>query len=165
MTRCAVLLRGVNVGRGNRIAMADLREVLERLGCADVATYLQSGNAVVTADPDGLADRVAAALREDLGLDVKVLVRTDLDAVVQTCPFEVEDPKLLHAVLLSGPPPADLPDIAPDRLAPGPDCLYVSYATGSMGSAFEKWRPKPFPEVSTARNWRTVLALQELLRG
>lgn len=163
MTRCAVLLRGVNVGRGNRIAMADLRALLERLGCRDVTTYLQSGNAVVDADPDGLADRVAAALRDELGLAVAVLVRTDLDAVVAGCPFEVTDPKLLHVVLMSGPPPAELPDIAPDRLAPGPDCLYVSYATGSQGSAFERWRPADPPAVVTARNWRTVLALQELL--
>jgi uncharacterized protein (DUF1697 family) len=168
VTRCAVLLRGVNVGRGNRIAMADLRALLERLGAADVRTYLQSGNAVVDWDrPGALAPAVEAALRDELSLPVRVLVRTadEVDAVVASCPFEVADPKLLHAWFLSGPPPADLPDVSPDRMAPGPHCLYVAYATGSQGSPVEKWRPTGMPDVLTARNWRTVLALQELLHA
>ncbi|HEY8113909.1 MAG TPA: DUF1697 domain-containing protein, partial [Actinomycetes bacterium] len=46
----AVLLRGVNVGGNRKVAMPDLRRVLESLGHTDVATYLQSGNAIVTTD-------------------------------------------------------------------------------------------------------------------
>jgi uncharacterized protein (DUF1697 family) len=48
VTRYALLLRGINVGGNKKISMADLRTLLTRLGCADVATLLQSGNAVVT---------------------------------------------------------------------------------------------------------------------
>ena len=64
MTRCVVLLRGVNVGRANRIAMADFRAALEQLGCSDVATYVQSGNAVVEWDgtPAALETAVHDAL-------------------------------------------------------------------------------------------------------
>src|ERR1700712_123150 len=75
-TRCAVLLRGVNVGKHNRIAMADFRALLGGLGAADVMTLLQSGNAAVTAEVAGLADRIEAALANDLRLNVRVLVRT-----------------------------------------------------------------------------------------
>src|SRR4051794_6482080 len=64
--RCAVLLRGVNVGKHNRVAMADLRRVLTSLGLTEVTTYLQSGNAVVTGEPDGLAERVEQALASEL---------------------------------------------------------------------------------------------------
>ncbi|MFM2356556.1 MAG: hypothetical protein RLZZ528_2292, partial [Pseudomonadota bacterium] len=51
MGTCVLLLRGVNVGgAGTRLAMADLRGVLGGLGCRDVATYIQSGNAVLRSD-------------------------------------------------------------------------------------------------------------------
>ena len=52
------LLRGINVGGRNRVAMAALREVVEGLGHTEVATYIQSGNVVFTseaADPGTLA--------------------------------------------------------------------------------------------------------------
>lgn len=47
MGRCVVQLRGVNVGGSGRLAMADLRALLEDLGGTGVRTYLQSGNAVL----------------------------------------------------------------------------------------------------------------------
>ena len=48
-SRYVALLRAVNVGGRNRIAMARLRELLEGLGYGEVRTHLQSGNAVFTA--------------------------------------------------------------------------------------------------------------------
>ncbi len=42
------LLRGDNVGRGKRVAMADLRAVVKGLGYRDVRTLLNSGNVVFT---------------------------------------------------------------------------------------------------------------------
>ena len=48
MARSVVLLRAVNLGPRNRIRMGDFRSLLEGLGCTDISTYLQSGNAVVT---------------------------------------------------------------------------------------------------------------------
>src|SRR3954451_18694806 len=91
--RVAVLLRGINVGGGNRVPMAELRELLEGLGCADVATYVQSGQAVFV-PPEGvratkagrasLATSVEGALKKRFALDLRVRV-TDLreiDAVI-----------------------------------------------------------------------------------
>ncbi len=49
MTQCIALLRGINVGRAKRIAMAELRELIEALGFSDVRTLLNSGNAVFQA--------------------------------------------------------------------------------------------------------------------
>lgn len=164
MQRVAVLLRGVNVGGSNRIAMADLRAVLTGLGCADVQTYLQSGNAVVTAPATGLAGRVEQALLQDLDLRVRVLTRTaaEVDAVVDGNPFD-PDPTLLHAVFLDGPAP-ELPDVSPDRASLGDRVLYARYVSGSQRSPLAKvLSSRRFPPAS-ARNWRTVLALQGLLR-
>jgi uncharacterized protein (DUF1697 family) len=168
MTVHVVLLRGVNIGASNRIAMPAFRSLLEGLGCSEVRTYLQSGNAVVAWDgpSEALRESVEQALRDELNLPVSVLVRTaaELDAAVAGNPFDVEDPKLLHVVFLSGPAPElAVDDLLPDRVAPGPDCFYVAYATGSQDSKASKLLTnRRFPLVASARNWRTVLALQEL---
>ena len=61
MARYAALLRGINVGGRNKVAMADLRELASALGHADVATYIQSGNLVFSSaepDPAALADEL-----------------------------------------------------------------------------------------------------------
>jgi uncharacterized protein (DUF1697 family) len=43
------LIRGINVGRAKRVAMADLRALVESLGYGEVKTLLNSGNVVFTA--------------------------------------------------------------------------------------------------------------------
>ena len=50
MPTYVALLRGINLGSKRRVAMADLRELLEGLGYDDVRTHLQSGNVVLGAD-------------------------------------------------------------------------------------------------------------------
>ena len=50
MERYALLLRGINVGRGNSLPMADLRLAMEASGFRDVRTYIQSGNLVFDAE-------------------------------------------------------------------------------------------------------------------
>jgi uncharacterized protein (DUF1697 family) len=168
VARAVVLLRAVNVGGRNRISMADLRSLLERVGCTDVQTYVQSGNAVLSTrrSPAALEQAVTAALRSELDLSVDVLVRTsdELDAIVAGNPFSDEDlaPTALHAVFLSGPAP-DLPDVSPDRIVAGDRVLYVAYAAGSQRStAGRLLTSSRVSAASTARNWRSVLALQEL---
>jgi uncharacterized protein (DUF1697 family) len=64
MTRYVALLRAVNLGSHKKIGMPALRELLTDLGYADVETYLQSGNAVLTApgrDAGQVADEIEAA--------------------------------------------------------------------------------------------------------
>ena len=55
--RHILLLRGINLGPRNRVAMPELREVLAGAGFEDVRTYVQSGNVVLSTDakPDALA--------------------------------------------------------------------------------------------------------------
>ena len=122
MTRSVVLLRGVNVGRANRITMPELRAVLEGVGCRGVQTYVQSGNAVVEHDaaPAELERTVAGALAEH-GLPVPVMVRTgaELARVVEASPWDDLDPKLFHVAFLSGDPdPAKVAAIDHDALLP-----------------------------------------------
>src|SRR5947208_2517848 len=76
--RQILLLRGINLGAHKRISMLELRRALEREGFADVRTYLQSGNVVVSSDApaDELAAQARQALARRFGLDVDVIVRT-----------------------------------------------------------------------------------------
>lgn len=171
MTVHVVLLRGVNIGASNRIAMPAFRDLLQRLDCTDVRTYLQSGNALVdwTGSAEELRQAVETALRDELDLPVAALVRSaaELDDAVAGNPFPVDDPKLLHVVFLSGPPPElEVDALLPDRVAPGPRCFYVDHKSGSHDSRASKLlSSKRFPLVTSTRNWRTVLALQELAAG
>ncbi|MFD0597983.1 DUF1697 domain-containing protein [Catellatospora coxensis] len=109
MTRYAGLLRGINVGGNKKIAMADLRKLVEGLGHSDVKTLLQSGNVVFSSDsPDqaALAAELERAIEAELGMSVGCLVRdgADLARIIAADPLgEVADnPSRQFVVFLSG---------------------------------------------------------------
>jgi uncharacterized protein (DUF1697 family) len=170
VTTTIVLLRGINVGKHNRITMADLRSVLTDLGAADVRTYLQSGNALVTADAEDFGPRVERALTDRFDLNVRVLTRTagELRTVVENNPFphQVDQPKLLHVAFLEHPIDAATVDAlgrrhGDDEIAPGDRALYIAYSTSSYDSPVNAVLPK-LPGVATTRNWTTVTKLLAL---
>jgi uncharacterized protein (DUF1697 family) len=177
MAKYAVLLRGVNVGGHGKLAMTDLRRVLESLGYTDVSTYLQSGNAVITSDDDDLervSRRIQESLLRELDMSPSVLIRTgaELTAVVTDNPFPeaAAQPKLLHVVFLSAQPhpeqvaaidPAICP---PDEFGVGDRAVYLRYAVSPGRSKLAELVLRQLlrgrPEVTaTARNWNTVQAL------
>lgn len=178
MPRHVLLLRGINVGRHNRIGMAPLRELLTGLGYADVATHLQSGNALVTTpEPAAAVVRaVTEGLADSFGLQVPVVVRSgeQLAAVVADDPLrEVRgEPKKHFVVFLAdAPEPAAVDRVAGMELTPDVAVL--------RGQELHLWRPtapdrspsdrvdwdRTLGVVGTARNWNTVLALAELSRA
>src|SRR4051795_10607232 len=114
MTTWVALLRAVNLGATNKVAMADLRTALTSLGYDDVRTHLQSGNVIFSgrgrATAATVERKVAATIASEFGLDVKVLVRSEaeLAKIVAANPFVRRnvDPKQLHTVFLSGAPAA-----------------------------------------------------------
>ena len=170
MTRVVALLRGVNVGGHRRVPMAQLRTLLGELGYTDVATYLQSGNAVFTTqeDPEAVARAVHEAILTGMDVDATVLVRTaaELADVVAGNPWPERAawPKQLHAVFLTAEPAA-VPDVsrfAPDEAEVRGRVAYVWYAEGAGRSKLTL----PLPGVEApARNWTTVLALAEMSGG
>lgn len=109
MATYVALLRGINVGGHNKVAMADLRAVVSSLGHTDVATYIQSGNVVFTgavfrgagAEPTAVAGAIEGAIAGALGVQPRVVVLTcdELAQVVAANPYPEEaDPRRLHAV-------------------------------------------------------------------
>jgi uncharacterized protein (DUF1697 family) len=171
-----VLLRGINVGRAKRVAMADLRELLKSLAFANVRTVLQSGNALFTTASRGSAaaieKAVTTAIDEQLGLDVKVVARTapEFDAVVAANPFVPKgvDAKELHVAFLGTAPPAakvhgiDATEFAPDGFVFGDRVIYLHRPNGVQGSTLPDWS-RLLGVTVTERNWNTVHRLHELL--
>ena len=169
------LLRGVNVGRHNRISMAALRGLLAELGFYGVRTHLQSGNAVFRAARTSaqVAREVEAALAEKLGIEVKVLVRSqaELRAVVRANPLATQgrDESKLLVSFLSGRPDADHlaqltdADLGPEEFAVGRQEIYLWCPNGLHRSALVKaFGDKRLGLTTTARNQKTVVKLVEL---
>ena len=170
------LLRGINVGGKNKLPMKDLAEMFVAAGCEEVSTYVQSGNVIFRADAkvlDGLSAVVTRKIEECFGIRVAVVLRStaDLEAVLRTNPFlktAAEDS--LHVYFLAGPPRVeDVADLDAARSAP--DAFEVVgreiYLQLPNGMARTKLTNAYFDSklrtVCTARNWRTVLKLAELM--
>jgi uncharacterized protein (DUF1697 family) len=173
-TAYAALLRGINVGGRRKLAMAALREICVAAGCDEVATYIQSGNVVLTSEL-GPADLVAAlegGIEGATGLDVAVVVRTaaELAAIVEANPYPGEgDPTKLVVAFLSGELPAGALDaLDPDAFSPeelsarGSD-VYLHLPDGQAHSKLaEAFGKAAKGTTATVRNWRTVLKLRDM---
>lgn len=178
-TRHVALLRAINVGGKNKLAMKALVAIFEDVGCREVRTYVQSGN-VVYAAPSSLAARVPKlveeAIAEHHGLRVPVIVRTAdaLARVVRENPFLAlsEAPAQLHvAFLADAPSEAQIAALDPNR-SPGDRyevrgseihlCLPNGAARTKLTTAYFDSR---LSTTTTVRNWRTVLALDALANG
>lgn len=175
--RYAALLRGVNLGN-RRMGMADLRRVLESLGMTEVSTYLQSGNAVFATergDTDRLKEGTEQAIAEEFGFEVLVVLVTarQLAAVIACCPYRAQadaDPTKVHVTFLEPMPPGeewskiDPAAVTPEEMAVGPGVVYMHLPSGMGRAVLPDLVAKRTARVTaTTRNWRTVMALAELL--
>lgn len=86
-----VLLRGVTPTGKNRVPMAELRKALVDNGFKNVQTWIQSGNVILDSDSSAkeLSERVHAIIKENIGADLKIIVKTPLEikAVLEKNPF------------------------------------------------------------------------------
>jgi uncharacterized protein (DUF1697 family) len=183
MTSALALLRGINVGGNRKVPMAELRGCVEAAGHSRVATLLNSGNVVLTlrdgADGQGvdvhasLAAEVTDGLRARLGLDVDVVVRTraEIDAVIAANPFPEaarDDPAHLVVMFYATPvrvaPSFDTAAYGRERVVWAGCDAYLHYPD-DIGHS--KLTPavltRAAGQAGTGRNWRTVLALRDLL--
>jgi uncharacterized protein (DUF1697 family) len=170
------LLRGINLGSRNRVAMADLRALLDGLGYDGVQTHLQSGNAVFrtgTRSAAAVRSAVEKAIEDELGVTVPVVLRTaaQLAKVVATDPLgdRASDHARYLVVFLDKTLPASaVARVNPAKYAPEEYALvgkelYLWLPAGSHDSRLARaLSDKALGGVGTARNWRTVLKLAEL---
>lgn len=173
------LLRGINLAGKNRLPMKDLIEMFGQEGCDGVAAYIQSGNIIFRAGHDiasQISNRITAKIKKRFGFDVPVVLRTasELKKVISNNPFlkAGAGEKELHVMFL-----ADAPDAArirtldPDRSPPdtyqvrGRE-IYLRLPNGAGRSKLSnQYFDSKLATVSTARNWRTVTTLLDLMKA
>lgn len=179
MARLVVLLRGVNLVRRNRIAMPALREALEEVGYEDVATYVQSGNVVLSSRRSAkrVQSDVGRLLADRFDLDVAVLVRTraELARVVERNPLGkvATNPRHYQVTFLESAPSAEVLSKLEAAAAGKERVVHVGrelYAWHPDGVARSKLAALMAGRglggvIATARNWTTVTKLLELAAG
>jgi uncharacterized protein (DUF1697 family) len=176
MNRYALLLRGVNVGTKNSLPMAELRAMLEKLGCTHVQTYVQSGNAVFETKlaEAAVTKAIEHALRACMGRPIATTLRTmrEMKAIVDGNPFPqvATKPAYLCVTFLSHAPakaevgPLHSVDWTPELFKVAGREIYTWHPNGQGRSPLAVALDKlPLRGAVTRRNWNTVLKLFEML--
>lgn len=170
--RRAVLLRGINVGKAKRIAMADLRRVLVELGYAEVRTLLNSGNAVLGVPRGGATDhaaRIEKAIAEGLGVTTRafMLRSEELAAAVRGNPLAaraVDPARMLLMSLADTRAQARFTPLlakrwSPEALAVSGRFAYLWCANGIGTSPLWLEVNRAVGDAGTARNLATMTKL------
>jgi uncharacterized protein (DUF1697 family) len=176
MATHVALLRGINVGKAKRVAMADLRDIVAGLGYGDVKTLLNSGNVVFSAPrvkaPEA-AQRIEKGLIAKLRIESRVTVLTakEMRAVIDENPFATiatEPSRFLVAVPsttsdLEKLRPHVAKDWAPECFALGSRVAYMWCPGGVLESGLNDVVGKALRDAVTVRNWATMSKLQALV--
>lgn len=173
------LFRGINVGGNHPIRMGELKDLHASLGLSDVVTYIQSGNVVFTsddADPAQLSRQIEDAFAQKFGFRVNVMVRTaaELRDIIENNPFQnqpmKESKRLVVLFLATCPESTALADLKKAYVGleefdlVGQE-LYIYYPDGIGRSKLSNALiEKKLKTMGTARNWNTVLQLQNLMQ-
>ncbi len=175
MNTYIALFRGINVGGSNILPMKELVALLQSLGCENVRTYIQSGNAVfrhAEHSPPRLSASIRAALRDSHGFapDVLILTADRLERAVASNPFpDAEtEPSKLHLFFLAAVP--DNPDIdslekmraESERFVLRGDVAYLHAPDGIGRSRLAARLEKALGVSGTGRNWRSVCKILEM---
>lgn len=176
MQRFVALLRGVNVGKAKRVPMAELRALLSGLGHSNVATLLNSGNAVFQATagtPAEHAAQISDAIAAKLGIEVPVIVKSEkeLSAIVSENAWAIDAQAHSRLLVAFVQDPSALPALAgiealvvpPERFMVGNHAAYLHCAAGILESKAGAALVAKAGKAATTRNWATVLKLHALV--
>jgi len=171
------LLRGINVGGKNKIAMKALTEMFIKAGGDNVQTYIQSGNVIFDAAPDvsaRLPGLIATEIADSFGYRTSLVLRTSLQLrdVILHNPFLAigAAQETLHVLFLADlPNPSQIADLDPDRspldsfIVRGRE-VYLHLPQGMARTKLTNpYFDSKLATISTGRNWRTVTKLLELM--
>jgi uncharacterized protein (DUF1697 family) len=170
MTRYCAFFASMNVG-GNRLSMAELREALEREDIEQVETVVASGNVLFSYDDrptDGLSEMLAWIVRERFGFETFAAVRNaaEVRSAIVDNPFRADgDDACVHTLFLDRQADPDQFAVmlaayegrGPERIAPGPRCLYVDFVDGVGSSKLTgAFMERRLDRRLTARNLRSL---------
>jgi uncharacterized protein (DUF1697 family) len=172
------LFRGINVGGRHILPMKELVAILEDLGCRNVKTYIQSGNAMFESKASNisqLSKKISAEIKKRRGFEPHVLLLSldEMEKAIANNPFPEgqTDPKALHVGFLTSLPKA--PDLeALERLKANReqfhlmDSIFYLYAPEGIGrSKLAASTEKLLGVPLTDRNWGTVRKIMEMAKG
>lgn len=175
MNTYIALFRGINVGGRNILPMKALIALLESLGCRNVTTYIQSGNAVFRHEENNaslLTRKIAAAVQESHGFEPYVILLTadKLKRAMASNPFpDAEtDPSKLHLFFLASIP--EKPDLdgleslraKSERFSVKGDVAYLHTPDGIGRSRLAARMERALGVAGTGRNWRSVCKILEM---
>jgi len=175
MNTYIALFRGINVGGRNILPMKLLITLLESIGCRNVTTYIQSGNAAFRHEENNaslLTRKIAAAVHESHGFKPYVILVTadKLKRAMASNPFpDAEtDPSKLHLFFLASVP--ENPDLnvleslraQSERFALKGDVSYLHSPDGIGGSKLAARLERALGVAGTGRNWRSVCKILEM---
>lgn len=166
MATYVAFLRGVNLGPNNKISMPALRGMAEDLGYTNVATYINSGNLIVTTPKKAatVEHEISKAIKDTFGRPIDVTVRTpaQLKEVLAENPYPDGNPSQVTVAFLTKAPAKD----AEDRVAAvaknyepfafAGQQVYVNYSQGIGKSKLAEKFSDIIGVSSTVRNIRTV---------
>lgn len=177
MTRFIALFRGLNVG-GHKAPMAELRALLEAAGARNVATYIQSGNAVFDsgAAPGPLTAKVEKAFKAHFGYASDMVLRTlpEWREAMAASPFraEAKNPKTVHIGFFKAKPdPARTEALSifeanGERLVVKGREAHLLVPNGLARSRLANaLLTRNLGAPVTLRNWRTVEILEGMAAG
>ena len=172
------LLRGINVGRAKRVAMAELRALVEDLGYKDVRTLLNSGNVVFTVPGShrgSPATRIEKTIPERFGLSARVTVLTaaEVASAVRDNPLSdvADNLSRLQVMVLADPEartrlqPLLKQRWHPEVLALGQRVAHLWCPRGVLDSPLMVAASRAVGDAGTARNTATMTKLQALAGG
>lgn len=173
------LFKGINVGGNNKVPMKELVGMLEHLGFQQVRYYIQSGNVIFRStgsSRNALTKSITDAMQRTFGFATHLLLvsEAELDQAIDNNPFpELKsdaEAKLFHVYFLDQP----VDQIDQDRLAkvmqPGErwkchgSLFYLHTPGGAGNSKLATQVEKITGRLATARNWRTVTTLAQMLK-
>lgn len=167
------LLRGINVGGHNKIPMAELRDVLSKLGFIDVETYIQTGNIIYKSNESKpvLEQKIYNAIKTHFGFEISTLVKTknELQHIFDACPFAQTKKESSYFAILSKTPKPELVTEALQKTYENEEfyilnhCIYFYCANGYGKAKFNlNYFEKKLNVNATARNYKTMVKLLEL---
>jgi uncharacterized protein (DUF1697 family) len=176
-THHIALLRGINVGGRNKVAMADLRAAVEDGGYEEVSTYIQSGNVLLTtrAAAASLESDLEGLLERRFGIPLVVVTRShrQLRAVVGGAPpgFGAEPTRYHSDVIFLKQPLTSAQAmrvvelrVGVDQAWPGSGVLYFSRLSERRSqSRMSRIVGTPEYQQMTIRNWNTTTTLLDLM--
>ncbi len=157
--------------------MKALVDLLEELGCRNVRTYIQSGNAVFESrgqDTSHLSDMISAEIRKRHGFEPCVLLLRpeDMEKAIEMNPFpDAEaDPKALHVgFLASTPKNPDLKTLEhlkkdSERFQLVDNLFYLHAPEGVGRSRLAANAERLLGVAMTDRNWITVCKIMVMAK-